>query len=166
MPQNLNLEVGRMKDQWRQEFRETLREIARLRSHLTELKRKLQAADEILLSAKGSPQSRTGKYARMGLTQALRSFFIEHRFTSHSISELRRRLEVEGMQTDARNLRANIAQICRRLQVERFLTSELRNGILMYRISDRINSHNKEQAGVGSPTPAVQNVSQDEPRNA
>lgn len=158
MAKDLNQEVGRMKDQWRQEFRETLHEITRLQSHLTELKRKLAAADEILLTA--NKKSGTGKYAKMGLTQALRSFFIEHRYTSHSISELKRRLVVEGMQTDARDLRANIAQICRRLQTqEHFLTSQLRNGILMYRISERFDVRNKEQAGAGKPAPAVQNIS-------
>ena len=159
MPQNLNLEVGRMKDQWRQEFRETRHEITRLQARLAELKRKLQAADEILLSAKEAKESRTGKYADMGLTKALRSFFIEHRYTSHSISELKQRLEIEGMKRDVRDLRANIAQVCRRLQDEEFLTSELRNGVLMYRISERFNVLNKEQAGAGKPAPAVQNVS-------
>jgi CII-binding regulator of phage lambda lysogenization HflD len=160
MPQNLNLEVGRMKDQWRQEFRETRREITRLQAHLVELKRKLQAADEILLSSKEAKQSRTGKYSDMGLTQALRSFFIEHRYTSHSISELKRRLEMEGMKKDLRDLRANIATVCRRLHTsEHFLASELRNGILMYRISDRFNILNKEQAGASKPAPAVQSIS-------
>src|ERR1051325_39918 len=110
MPDDLNREIGRQKDKWRQEFRDTRAEITRLQSHLTDLKRKLYAADEILASAKlQSKPSSSGKYSGMGLRQAVRQFFVEHPYTQHSISDVKARLEHEGMKTDHRDLRANIA---------------------------------------------------------
>jgi hypothetical protein len=161
MPDNLSREIGQKKDEWRQEFRQIRAEITRLEAYLDELRRKLNAADEILAAAriKQKPVP-NGKYSNMGLTPALRAFFTEHRFTAHSISELRQRLEQEGMKTDARDLRANISMICRRLEKdENFLASELRGGVRMFRLQTATaTTSRKEQAGAGKPTPAVQNV--------
>jgi hypothetical protein len=140
-------EIGRQKDQWREDFRATRIEITRLQNHLTELKRKLIAADEILATAKLKNKSATGKYTNMGLRQAIRSFFVEHRYTQHSVSELKSRLEHEGMKTDARDLRANISIVCRRLEnTTHFLVSEMRNGVRVYRLADQ-NSVSENTSG-------------------
>lgn len=160
MPDSLSREIGRQKDQWRAEFRSTRAEITRLQSHLTDLKRKLCAADEILSRAKLQSKAASGKYANMGLRQAIRSFFTEHRYTQHSISDLKSRLEHEGMKTDARDLRANISIVCRRLEnTNHFLVSEMRAGTRVYRLRDHNTSLQKTSGEPVSRSPAVQSVS-------
>jgi hypothetical protein len=161
MSEDLNREIGRMKDQWRQEFRDTRAEITRLQSRLNELRQKLNNADEILAAARlRQCKSPNGKYSKMGVTDAIRSFFTEHRYTAHGISDVKRRLENEGLKTDAQDLRANISMICRRLEKDDdFLTSELRNGVRMFRLKDKSAVLKREQAGASKPAPARSNIS-------
>jgi hypothetical protein len=138
-------QIGKLKDQWREDHRITRREIERLQAHLDELKHKLDTADEILqLSRPAGKVEPTptfdgvGKYSEKGVTEAIKDFFTEHRFTKHGISELVTRLGNEGLRTEAQNLRATISMTCRRLQKEEgFLLSELRNGSRMFWLADK-----------------------------
>jgi hypothetical protein len=159
MSEDLSQRIGRQKDEWRREFRQARIEITKLQGRLRELKQKLDGADEILASARPAGKSKqTGtKYAKMGVTDAVRAFFLEHRFTPHSISAVMRRLQDEGLPTDAGNPRDIISITCRRLwKKENFLTSELRNGVRVFQLKAKPSNHKKEQAGAGKPTPAVQ----------
>jgi hypothetical protein len=156
-------QIGALKDKWRQEFREARLEMKRLEGRLKELHRKLCAADEILAhtSAEDIPSnsvqpevspSQDGKYSNVGLTEALRSFFGQHRGTQHSISALTYRLQREGLKSEGKDLRAMIATTCRRLdERENFLESELERGVRLYRL--------KRTGGVSKPTPPVESSS-------
>ena len=162
MPEDLNRHIGRLKDQWRQEFRDTRVEITKLQSRLNELRQKLNNADEILAAARTAAHGkRIGtKYANTGVTEAVRSFFSEHPFTEHSITAVMRRLQDEGLKSDAQNLRDIISITCRRLwKADDFLISDLRNGTRVFRLKDKAALLKKEQAGAGKPTPAVQSIS-------
>jgi hypothetical protein len=158
MPEDLTHQIGRLKDGWRQEFRDTRAQITRLQTRLDELKQKLNNADEILAASKpGSASKRRGKYAGLGIAPAVREFFSEHRFTRHSISDVMQRLQHEGLQSSAQNLRDIISITCRRMQKEdQFLDSELRDGVRYFWVKDKSQLLKKEQAGAGKPTPAVQ----------
>jgi hypothetical protein len=162
MSESLNPAViGRLKDAWRKEFRETRIELTKLQDRLSELKHKLDAADEMLAATSHRPKSGT-KYASLGIADGVRAFFTEHRYMPYTISDLTRRLQEEGLPLDSGSARDVVSITCRRLwRKEDFLTSELRNdGMRVFRlkIKNGTNSH-KEQAGVGKPTPAVQNTS-------
>ena len=155
---DLNHRIGRLKDEWRREFRDIRAEITRLQARQEELRQKLNNADEILAAAGGK---RGGtKYAKMTVREAVRSFFSEHPFTSHSISDVMRRLQFEGLRSDALNVRDIISITCRRLQKdEDFLISELRDKVRYFALKNKAALLKKEQAGAGKPTPAVQSVS-------
>jgi hypothetical protein len=159
MADDFDLHIGRLKDGWRLEFRETRAQITRLQARLNELKAKLDNADEILAAAKGKKRS-VGKYSEMGVAEAVRTFFAEHRFSPHSISDVMRRLQHEGLKSSAQNLRDIISITCRRLQKEdNFLASELRDGVRFFWVRNKIELLKNEQAGTSKPVPAVRSVS-------
>jgi hypothetical protein len=160
MPDDLHRRIGALKDGWRREFRELRVQITQLQERQKELRQKLNNADEILAGAKLKDGGASQKYANMGLRQAVCLFFTEHPHTQHGISDIKRRLEHEGMKTDARDLRANISVVCRRLEnTDHFLTSELRDGTRLFRLKNRQQDLNKEQTGAGFPAPVVQSFS-------
>src|SRR6266508_691108 len=73
MPEDLNRHIGRLKDGWRKEYRETRADIIRLKSRLGELRQKLNNADEILAAEKIDARKHLGnKYANIGTTDAVR----------------------------------------------------------------------------------------------
>ena len=163
MSQDLNRHLGRMKDAWRQEFRQTRAEITRLQAKLDELKQKLNNADEILAAAKadkGRPDKVGNRYAKMGATDAVRDFFSQHRFTRHSISDVTRQLQREGFQSGAQSPRDIVSITCRRLyKQENFLDSELHDGTRVSGVKNKTELLKNGQAGAGKPTPAVQSIS-------
>jgi uncharacterized protein YukE len=162
MPEDLNRQIGRMKDAWRQEFRQTRGEITRLQRKLDDLRQKLNNADEILATVKadsaGKRTTQGNKYAKLGATDAVRDFFSQHRFTRHNISDVTRHLEREGFQSGS-NPRDVVSITCRRLYKERFLDSEVRDGIRLFWVRNKTELLRSEQAGAGKPTPAVQSIS-------
>lgn len=163
MSEDLNRQIGRMKDAWRQEFRQTRAEVTRLQGKLDDLKQKLNNADEILASARAEKSKHGGtRYSKMGATDAVRDFFSEHRFTRHSISDVMRQLQQEGLKSDAQNLRDIVSITCRRLhKQEAFLDSELRDGVRLFWVKNKSELLKSEQAGTGKPAPARSNVSQE-----
>lgn len=153
-------QIGRMKDAWRQEFREARMEITKLQGRLRELKHKLDSADEIIAKVRRNESNKKAgtKYAKLGVTDAVRAFFSEHQYTPHSITDVMRRLQEDGLSTGAGNPRDIVSITCRRLWKENFLSSELRNGLRVFRLKGKPVNFNKEQAGAGFPTPAVRNL--------
>lgn len=145
--------IGSVKEKWRQEFRETLDQIKGLQKKLDDIKAKLGAADEILYEAKSEQKSEqtgaclkgVGKYSEMGVTEAIKAFFTEHKFTGYSISTLTDRLRVEGLKTEAQNLKQTVYMTCRRLEEDHFLRSEWQGNYKAYRLEEKKNDTTIQQ---------------------
>jgi len=141
----LSLHVGQVKDKWRREFRETLDQIKNLEKKLDDIKRKLEAADEILDEAKttqvsqGASLNGIGKYAGMGVTDAIKAFYGEHKYQGYSISTLTDRLQSEGLKSDAQNLKQTVYMTCRRLEDDHFLRSEWKGTFKVFKLEDSKN---------------------------
>src|SRR6184192_134477 len=114
MPDSLSPSaIGRMKDAWRKEFRDTRIEITKLQGRLRELKHKLDGADEMLAAA--NLKKVGNKYTNMGVTDAIRAFFTEHRYMPYTISDLTRRLQEQGLPIGSGSPRDVVSITCRRL---------------------------------------------------
>jgi hypothetical protein len=155
MPESLNQQIGRLKDEWRTEFRQIRVQITQLQARQDELRQKLNNADEILTAAKTTGKGKLpavggAKYSKMGATDAVRDFFSEHRFTRHNISEVTRHLQGEGFQSGSANVRDIVSITCRRLhKSDGFLDSTVQDGVRFFWVKNKTGLLKKEQAGAG-----------------